>query len=200
MEEAAERLPWLTRGRQRRAVANALRKPMRAGEIWLHARAHAADIQLRDVWRLLNHLQERELVTCLTDDRGNGALYYWTEYGRRILNATLSLSLAPLPSAFSWNQCAFVMRGAVRRAVVKELSRPVYAMASGKTASELRKRMLDTFPVSLNALLRTLNELRGEKIVQSNLNDCGKRTYKLTASGRKIAELLNTDSFVCNAF
>ena len=55
---------WLNRGRQRQAVALAMRKPMTSKEICATARVRTPRLQLRDVWHLLKEMQARGLVIC----------------------------------------------------------------------------------------------------------------------------------------
>jgi hypothetical protein len=54
-------VPWLKRGTQRAAVAQALRKPMTGTEICTAAQSFNPRIKLRDVWYLLREMQEREM-------------------------------------------------------------------------------------------------------------------------------------------
>src|SRR5262245_25844690 len=75
-------VPWLKRGRQRAAVAQALRKPMTSTEICAAARALNPRIQLRDVWHLLRQMQQRGLVHCMNQRLITGRLYALTERGR----------------------------------------------------------------------------------------------------------------------
>ncbi len=200
MVEAAERLPWLQHGCQRKAVADALVKPMTSFEIWKRAKPDAEKMELRDVWHLLKEMQQHGDVTCLTGASGNGAVYYWTDAGRERVAQELNRTLLPIPLGISWDRYSFVMRGAVRRAVVKELARPIYNFQIEVTATNLRRQMLDSFPLSLHGLLRTLKHLHEHGIIAAHISKSGRRTYVLTSHGRKIAELLHTESFVSNPF
>jgi len=55
-------VPWLQRGTQRAAVAQALREPRTGTEICAATRELSPRIQLRDVWHLLRQMQERCIV------------------------------------------------------------------------------------------------------------------------------------------
>jgi Fe2+ or Zn2+ uptake regulation protein len=198
--EAAERLPWWQRGCQRKAVAEALVKPMTAWEIWAQAKTKASKIQVRDVWHLLREFEAHGDVKCLSGTNGNGAVYYWTETGRKRVGQKLNRTLLPAPSEFPWSAYSFVMRGAVRRALVKEMSRPAYAFAAEVTASWLRKQVRATLPLTLNALLRTLKQLQQAGVIAATVTPRERRAYHLTKIGQRIAELLKTESFVGHAF
>src|SRR5262245_45887637 len=76
---------WLKRGRQRRAIAQALRFPMTSSHLWQQAREFAPRLRLRDVWFALRQLSERGLVFCLNPASGNGRVFFLTEFGRAVV-------------------------------------------------------------------------------------------------------------------
>jgi Fe2+ or Zn2+ uptake regulation protein len=71
------------KGDQKKALLEALRKPMTGSELLAAMHKDCPKTQLRDIWRLLKKLGARGLVHCLAPNEGNGRLYFFTEKGRR---------------------------------------------------------------------------------------------------------------------
>lgn len=166
---------WLKCGRQRAAVAQVLRRPMTPSEIWRAAQSIAPRIQLRDVWFILRQMEQRKLVTCFNPKEFTGKVYYWT---------------APTESggpAVNWHQYAGVVRGKNRRLVLWELAR-----RDEQPASRIRRAVNERNPVSLNAVIRALKDLSSLRLIEvaGEGDKRGQKIYRLTAAGRRIAELL----------
>src|SRR5439155_12870427 len=108
MKDVVTPAGWLRRGRQRSAVAQAIRKPMIASQIWHAAREFNPRIQLRDVWFIMRQLEGRKLVVCLNPRRTrrtrrtNGRLFYLTEEGRQLAAAAFGVKRDPLPESVNW--------------------------------------------------------------------------------------------------
>lgn len=172
---------WLKRGRQRSAVAQVLRRPMTPTEIWRAAREIAPRIQLRDVWFILWQMEQRKLITCFNPKELTAKIYFWSNSRVLILSGS------------DWSRYAFVVRAKVRRHVVLQL-----AARSGQTTSLIRQKVNERHPVSLNAVIRALHDLRARKLatISGEGHKRGQKTYRLTSAGKRIAEFLahRTDS------
>src|SRR6266571_2301324 len=103
MKDVVTPAGWLRRGRQRSAVAQAIRKPMTSSQIWHAAREFNPRIQLRDVWFIMRQLAGRKLVVCLnprrTNGRTNGRLFYLTDQGRKLAATAFGVKRDPLPES-----------------------------------------------------------------------------------------------------
>src|SRR6266487_5985855 len=102
--------PWLTRGRQRAAIAQTLRKPMTATEICAAARTITPRIQLRDVWFLMQQFEKQGLAICSNPKQSSGRVYCLTEKGRAAVFATFDISMASPPEDFDWRRYSYVIR------------------------------------------------------------------------------------------
>ncbi len=183
---------WLKRGRQRAAVAQVLCKPMTKTQICTAARRVAPRIQLRDVWHLLASMRQEGLVACLNPNALTGKVYALTSKGRRAVAASFGAQSLPPAKEVDWQCYGWVVRGRVRRMVLLELTRP-WAMGGG-TASEIRRRLRDHYPVGLNPTVRALKELVQAKLVKAEQDGRSRRRkrYMLTRQGAAIAQQLQT--------
>jgi DNA-binding PadR family transcriptional regulator len=179
MVQLASDSNWLKRGRWRAAVAEVLRRPMTPSEIWRAARTLAPRMQLRDVWFILRQLEQRQLVTCFNPKDRTAKVYYW--------------STRPTVPTLNWHGYAFVMRAKVRRHVLTHL-----AHRADQPATQIRRLVNARYPVSLNAIIRALRDLRTHQLITivGDGEKRGQKIYRLTAAGRQIAEQLahRTDS------
>jgi Fe2+ or Zn2+ uptake regulation protein len=164
---------WLKRGRQRCAVAQVLRRPMTPSEIWRAAQGLAPRIQLRDVWFILQQMQQRRLVTCFNPKELTGKVYYWTK-------------VRDSPT-HNWGNYAFVVRAKVRRLVLTQLAR-----RPSQPATLIRRAINERQPVTLNAVIRALRNLHRRKLVRVVGEGAkrGQKLYRLTQTGENIAGLL----------
>jgi len=181
-------LQWVRRGRQKRAVAQMLRRPMTASEICRFVQPLDPHLQLRDVWFLMRQFIGRGLVRCLNPDRFTGKVYAWSEYGQRVAAVGFNLAIAPCLEGVDWQRYALVVRARLRKLLLLELLRPL--AAKWRTASALRKRLLDKHPVGLNSTLRALKELEHLGLVRSAAlrSDPRHKAYQATFRGRRIGE------------
>jgi hypothetical protein len=183
---------WLRRGRQRRAVAQAITKPITETQILERARSWAPRIQLRDVWYLLRQLREKKFAYCLTPRLTTGKLYFLTNQGRAAVTATFGQAVSELPHGIDWNRYALVVRARTRREVLEEVARRHALGKEGRTASEIRRQLLDRHPVGLNPTLRAIAVLAKLRLTRPiDRADTGRsKLYVLTAMGRRIVEEL----------
>jgi DNA-binding PadR family transcriptional regulator len=171
---------------------------MTPSEIWRTARSHNHRIQLRDVWFILRQGIRRGLMRRLGRREVTGKVYYWTDHGRAVLETAFRISLTPAPVGMVWSKYSLVMRSKIRRLVLLELAQMRLSGNRAKTAAKMRQSLKQKHPVSLNSVIRALKELRFSKLVDARV-EAGKRgqkSYRLTRSGQRIAELLalRTDS------
>ena len=188
METSNQEAGWLKRGRQRSAVAQAIYKPMTEMQILEKARLLAPRIQLRDVWFQLRQLGEKELTYCLTPQPVTGKLYFLTETGRTAVAEGYGKAVQPLPEDIDWNRYALIMRAKVRHLILEELARPCRQGMQEKTATEIRKRLLDAYPLCLNSVLRALKELTRLRLARLKTSEKSetRKLYVLTPMGRRL--------------
>ncbi len=181
-------VPWMKRGRQRSTVAHVLRKPMTTTEICAAVRRLNPHIQLRDIWYLMQQMQERGLAECLNPQACTGKVYALTGKGRRAVAAASGMKALPPVPGVDWRLYGWVARGRIRRGVLEELTRSW--VTDGATASEIRRRLRDRCPVGLNPTVRALKELAQAKLVKAQHDEQGRRgkEYRLTRRGAVIAQ------------
>ena len=186
-------VPWLKRGRQRAAVAQALRKPMTGTEICAAARAFSPHIQLRDVWHLLRQMQQRGLVYCMNPRLVTGRLFALTESGRDEVHAAFGIVVAVPPANLDWRRYSWVARAKIRRLTLIALAQLEAKNNAPQTATSIRKHLVAKHAVGLSPVLRALRVLlRLGLIQQTGITDeraC--KLYRLTGMGHRVLEQLN---------
>jgi len=183
---------WLNRGKQRQAVARALRKPMTSKEICVVARAESPRLQLRDVWHLLREMQARSLVTCHNPRLVTGRLYELTARGRDAVVGPFGVEI-PIPQEnIDWRKYSWVVRAKVRRLTLLALTALEERTRESQTATAVRKHIRTEHPVGLNPVVRALKDLVRLGVVREAgvTRKRGCKLYQLTAGGRRIAEQL----------
>lgn len=186
-------VPWLKRGSQRAAVAQALRKPMTGTEICAVARTINPRIQLRDVWHLLHQMQEREMVHCINPRLVTGRLYALTERGRDEVHAAFGVVVAVPSQKIDWRKYAWVVRAKIRRLTLEALGQLESHSNAAQTATSIRKQLRDDHGVGLNPVIRAIKELVRLGLVQSAgvTPERACKLYRLTRMGRRILGQLN---------
>ena len=183
---------WLKRGRQRAAVAQALRKPMTGARICSTARTLAPLIRLRDVWHLLKQMQQRELVFCLTPRLVTGRLYSLNAKGRSAAYHAFGISISEPPSNIDWRKYSQVVRAAVRRYTLIGLGQIEKNTGQAQTATAVRKCVRTEHGVGLNPVIRALKDLMKAGLLHQDgftAQRCCK-LYRLTPAGKRILEQL----------
>ncbi|MBI3852707.1 MAG: hypothetical protein HY298_20830 [Verrucomicrobia bacterium] len=185
-------VPWLKRGRQRAAVAQALRKPMTGTEICATAQAINPHIQLRDVWHLLRQMQEREIVYCINPRLVTGRLYALTERGRDDVHAAFGIGVTHPRSNVHWRKYSWVVRAKIRRLTLGAVGCLEEKTHEPQTATAMRKHLRSEHAVGLNPVIRALKDLVKLALVQpvGVTEQRGCKLYRLTPSGRRILEQL----------
>jgi len=156
---------WLKRGKQRAAVAQALRKPMTASEICAAARELAPRLQLRDVWFLMRQLSERGLAVPLNERSNNGRLYALTDKGRTAVALAFNVSIPELAATVDWRLYSWVARSRIRQRVLLGLARLENLSQEPQTATNIRKFILSSYPVGLNPVLQAVRELAVKELI-----------------------------------
>ena len=181
-------VPWLKRGSQRAAVAQALRKPMTGTEICAVARTINPRIQLRDVWHLLHQMQEREMVHCINPRLVTGRLYALTERGRDEVHAAFGVVIAVPPANIDWRKYSWVVRAKIRRLVLAALEELEVKTHAAQTATAIRKHLRTEYAVGLNPVIRAIKELVRLGLVQPAgvTPERACKLYRLSPMGRRI--------------
>jgi DNA-binding PadR family transcriptional regulator len=187
-------VPWLKRGRQRAAVAQALRKPMTSTEICSVAQAMNAHIQLRDVWHLLRQMQERELVQCINPRLVTGRLYALTERGRDEVHAAFRIVVTHPQTNIDWRKYSQVVRAKIRRLALTALGQLEAKTNAPQTATTLRKHLRSEHAVGLNPIIRALKDLLRLGLIQhaGTTEQRACKLYRLTLAGRRILEQMRS--------
>jgi len=186
---------WIQHGRQKSAVAQVLRSPMTASEIWREAQTVNAHIQLRDVWLILRQSERRGLVHCYSRGELTGKVYYWTDQGRAAIEQAFRIALPPPPQGIRWVAYSRVWRAKARRLVLLELAHA--KLPEDNSASRIRRAVNDRHPLGLNSVIRVLNDLVSLRLVviEGHGGKRGQKHYRLTPSGQRIATLLVQTGF-----
>ena len=183
---------WLKRGKQRAAVAQALKKPMTASEICAAARELAPCLQLRDVWFLMRQMGARGLAVPLNERSNSGRLYALTDKGRKAVAVAFNLSIPALPRTVDWRLYSWVVRARIRRRVLLGLARMGNQRLEPQTASSIRKFIRSDYPVGLNPVIRAVRELAEKKLITgvgvTRLRGC--KLHRLTPTGHAIVQQL----------
>jgi hypothetical protein len=188
MSHERDDVEWLKRGRQRAAVAQALKKPMTGTEICAAARVFTPRIQLRDVWHLLREMQQRDLVLCLTPRLVTGRLYCLTTKGRSAVQDAFGISAKEPPSNIDWRKYSRVVRAKIRRLTLIALGQLEGKTGEPQTATAVRKRLISEHGVGLKPVVKSLKDLLGLGLVQQ-AGVTQKRCctlYALTPAGKRI--------------
>lgn len=190
---------WLRRGRQRRAIAQVLIKPMTAKEICNAASDINDRIRLRDVWFVVRQMIQNNLATCLNPQDTTGRLYFLTEEGRQAVQNTFGIAVEPIAQDLDWHQYAFVKRARTRQWILLTLAKPRFELPGEATAAKIRRHISDVFfPIGLNPVLRALKSLTDACLI-SCAGTTTKRhlkVYQLTRSACILAHFMITESFL----
>ena len=193
MSRARDDATWLKRGKQRKAVAQVLRKPMSAKEICVAARAFTPRLQLRDVWHLLKEMRERGLVSCHNPRLVTGRLYDLTDRGKSAVRVAFGAEIPTESNNVDWRKYSWVVRARVRRLTLLGLAELESKMHEGQTATAIRKHFRAEHSVGLNRVVRAVKDLLqlGLVKVPGLTRKRGCKLYCLTPAGMRIVEQLH---------
>ncbi len=183
---------WLTRGHQRAAVAQVLRKPMTASEIRDAARVMSPRIRLRDIWFLMRQFAERGLVVCLHPKQVTGSLYHLTAEGRAAVLWAFGIAFEAPKEGIDWRKYSWTVRAKTRRLTLQGLHRLEKRTRLPQTATQIRKQIRDEGLVSLNQVIRALKEMLGVGLIRCAgvTKKQSRKLYLLTPAGKRILQQL----------
>jgi DNA-binding HxlR family transcriptional regulator len=147
-------------------------------------------VQLRDLWRLLNKMIERGLIVELHSSSTIGRVVYWTQEGE-VYRKILNYPELDFPQV-NWETYSFLLRGKTRLHVFDRFIDLLNHYPNGVSATQIKKAMRETYPLSLNAVIRSLKELRLRGLVE--VRGTGTKStqpvFGLTTSGEQVAILV----------
>ena len=184
-------ISWVCRGKQKKALAQSLARPMSVSQLRDAMIKIAPKVQLRDVWHLLGNFEWRHLIVCLTPGQPKGRIFYFTKLGLHTVKSAFGLSLQPLPSKIDWQKYSHVIRAPLRTVVLLHMANHKQPL----TAATLRKQLREkNHTVGLNAVIRAIKELHLLELIHSTGLTPKRKSnlYRLTAIGERIAEDLVT--------
>lgn len=165
----------IIRGKQRIAVSEALRIPRTGKQILELAKQSALTITYQDLRHILRKFQDEGVAVCLNPENQTGRLYVLTsECNQHQLSAS-ELELQ-----------AKLRRAKARLAVLQEIGRDHTFDTKLLTATQIRKNLLDNYPMGLNHILSTLKFLLTHQLIEITAHTDKRNLpiYKLTESGK----------------
>jgi len=184
---------WIQRGKQKRAVALALTRPMTATEILervqqiLTEQGHKPRTRLVDVSKLLITFQARGLTYSVYQAKVIGTLHFLTTYGRRIVHRVFQRIVHEPPSDMDWELISSVVRAKTRKAVLLAFLDPGGDPLT-LTVRQIKERLQETYPMSVYQIVRAKNELVERKlIVAVDMQGTSLIHYRLSEKGRKMS-------------
>ncbi len=182
---------WLSRGRQRIAIATVFRGVFTGVQLWREAAKFAPKIQLRDVRAILREFEARKLSRCLNPTATCGRLFEPTRAGITAFNALAPQSssvpmqfksVADLPLA------SYLLRARVRLAVFREILQEDFGNSGPKTAAEVKRALRGACPLTLNQTSRALHELERAGLIEIADHDEHRHRFQPTALGLRVAQ------------
>lgn len=174
------------------AVAKTIQKPMTCSEIWDLARRDASRIQLNDVSSIVKEMQKRGLLVCLTPDEPKGKIFGVSELGRAVLSSAFNHAVSSIPDTRDWKIYGKLIRAPRRKEVFLEIGRAGLGFQDGKSASKIRKRLKEKFPIGLGSVSRSIKELEEMELIEKVESQKSKviHQYVATEAGRRMHEKL----------
>ncbi len=171
---------WVERGKQRRAVFEALRVPRTGGQILRFALAITPKITFQDVRHILRKLGRLGGVVCLNPRERTGRIYVRSgiELGGFRVN---------------WETYCCVARAKARASVLVEVGRQrIQLLKRPATATGIKNRLRQDYPMSLNLAIESLHDLKRRGLVDiiDRLPAGDRKVYGLTERGKLVVELL----------
>ncbi len=195
METREQLIKWIQQGKQKRAVARTLYKPMTSSEIMDSCLEFAPAIELRDIWKILKHFLNRNLVEFLTEEKiPTGQIWTLTPLGQSVIKDAFDIHFQKPNPNINWPLYSYVVRAKTRRTVLIEIGTNHYENTLPKTATNIRKNLRQTYPLGLNPTIRALEELTSADLITNDEIEYGKnrllKAYSLTDQGEQIREQL----------
>ena len=185
-------IKWISRGNQKKAVLQAISKPMMPSQILREAKKLNRKISFADLSNLMREFAERGIVECLTPRQLTGRIYYFTDYGRQLAWCPFALRIPPLDKEFNWNKYALVVAGKTRKLILKELFFLKSYYENGITLAAIRKKLSRIYPITLSQTYSAMSYLLKARLVRiagyAKLRNS--KLYKLTPEGRRICKFM----------
>ncbi len=180
-------MDWINRSSYRSAVFEAIARPRSGKQILEFCQSRCPKISFQDIRHVLRDLADRRVARCLNPEVQTGRLYVRT--GNQFEEVSL-------PAGENLELIGMLARGRTRLAVLIEVAKPEYGKSVPKTASVIRRRMLEDYPMSLSWMITTLHQL-----CKNGLIEVADRTrkrqllvYRSTALGRCVLRNMGTVS------
>lgn len=192
MEKKKELIRWVKRGRQKKAIAQVVRKPMTPIEICEAATKISSNIRLCDVMQLLRGFEKKRLVYCLNPHRSTGKLYFPTLLGSQVVCQAFCMMVEEIPIKINWKKYSFVVRGKSRRMILTEFVKSGFSESKGISIPEIRSRLKGHYPVGTNVIVRVVNELEKVALLKcvGTKRNGKSRLYSITEEGKEIVTQL----------
>ena len=170
----------IIRGKQRVAVYEALNRPLNGKEILSLARAEAPSMTYQDLRHILRDFQSKGIAECLNSECQTGRLYVRAGMSSSFSEGIIQLS-------------AKVRRASIRQAVLAEIGREALSDSKPLTATQIKKRLREAYPLGLNHVLATIKFLEGEKLIEviGHTDLRGSKIYGLSAVGLELMKTMN---------
>lgn len=165
------------RGKQRIAVYHALQKPASGRQILKQAKAAAPSMTYQDLRHILRDFEKRGIAVCLNPQDQTGRFYVLAPEADE-----------PLIPGEQLRLCAQVCRAKTRLAVLEEVAREHIYEKYPLTATEIRKRLRERCPLSLNHVIAALKFLREHRLVETAgyTKKRSLRIYRVTGLGKTV--------------
>ena len=178
---SGECMDWINRSSYRSAVFDAIARPRSGKQILEFCQNRCPKISYQDIRHVLKDLVGRGVARCLNPNVQTGRLYVQAgDQGK-------DLSLA---AGKNVELIGMLARGKTRLAVLIEVAKPEYGKSLPKTASAIRRRMLEDYPMSLSWMITTLHQLSENGLIEIARKTRKRQSlvYRSTALGRCVLE------------
>lgn len=174
----------IIRGKQRRAVYDALDSARTGKQLLAMAKEVAPSITFQDLRHILRSFEGLGLVRCLNPQDQSGRIYIRIDQAHRIAHD---------PALFAI--CGQVGRGSIRMAVLSEIAREKLGEGLEMTATGIRKNLRASYSISLNHILASLQFLHAQGLVQieGHTRKRWSKIYSVTSKGQAVLNLLQPD-------
>lgn len=179
MEDHSHSEAFPVRGKQRMAVYTALKKPASGRQIMEKVRLAAPSMTYQDLRHILRDFEKRGIAVCLNPQCQTGRLY--------VLSSNLDNVMIPRDQL---ELCAKVGRARTRLAVLEEVAKDRLYEKHPLTATELKKRLRERYPLSLNHVIAAMKFLSEHHLVESagHTDKRELKIYRITDLGKTILQ------------
>lgn len=169
------------RGKQRKVVYASLSQPKTGREILTIAQETAPSMTYQDLRHILRDFEQQGLIRCLNPREQTGRFYLRTD-----------IELDKKLTAEDVLLAAMISRASMRLALLRELGSERLDGIQDTTVTGLRKRMRDSYSISLNHALSGMQFLHQHDLAEivdfTRKRDL--KIYRITNKGRRILKLV----------